>query len=453
MIGPQLDNLARISITPLLNSLPEGILVAVFAWLMLRVLPRQNSGTRFAVWFVALLAVVGLPFSGVHENAQSLIASVRHPLLTLPGHWALLLSVGWGLAASVAIVRVAIGLWRVRQLRKSCLPLDPSELDPSLRRIVADFSSSRSVTLATSDNVSVPAALGFVNPMIVLPSWALRELTPEQLSIVLLHEFAHLQRWDDWSNLLQKTLKAVFFFHPAVWWIERQLSLEREMACDDHVLAETADPRGYAKCLIALLERNLSRRAWAMTQAVVHRAREARLRLSEILDANRTNTKHVWKPALGFVGAFCVLLLMVVPQAPQFVTFVPSTRVMHGEPTLSSLSESRLAPPAVIPAALHVSSSSIVTRRQHAAKGLVSQMGQRRNLIPQMVAGRLDENAARPNVLTTEVSEPVTRNSEAIFVIRATQQVGPNSYVWSVQVWRVMLVPDATKRAPVAKST
>ena len=242
-------------------------------------------------------------------------------MITLPGGWGLFLFLAWVLAAFVAILRLVIGLWRLRALRRSCVAIDVSELDTAIRTTLAEFTSARAVTLATSERVSVPAAIGFFKPMIVLPAWALRELTPAELNVILLHEFAHLRRGDAWTNLLQKFVRAVFLFHPAVWWIERRLSLEREMACDDQVLAETANPRGYAKCLIAVLEKSVARRGWAMAQAAVHRAREASLRLARILDAAGRTTRNVWKPALGFVGAFSLLCLTVVPRAPQFVAF------------------------------------------------------------------------------------------------------------------------------------
>jgi len=90
----------------------------------------------------------------------------------------------------------------------------------------------------------------------------LRELSPEELRVVLLHEFAHLRRWDDWTNLLQKLVRTIFFFHPAVWWIERRLSLEREMACDEAVLAETENPQAYAECLVSLQRKALFGAGW-----------------------------------------------------------------------------------------------------------------------------------------------------------------------------------------------
>ena len=95
-----------------------------------------------------------------------------------------------------------------------------------------------------------------------------------ELNSILIHELAHLERRDDWTNLAQKVLRALLFFHPAVWWVERQLSLEREMACDDVVLSRTANPRAYAECLVTVAERSLMRRGLALAQAAVSKMRQ-----------------------------------------------------------------------------------------------------------------------------------------------------------------------------------
>ncbi|MGB0103760.1 MAG: M56 family metallopeptidase, partial [Candidatus Sulfotelmatobacter sp.] len=189
MMSPQFQTIAQIVIGRILNSLPEGVLVALFAWVTLRLLPRQNSGTRFAVWFVALLAVAGLPLIGSILGPRFLkAASGGHPLITLPGPWGALLLLAWVLAVSAGMLRLAVGLWRVQCLRRNCMTIDSAQLEPVVQKTLADFSSSRSVALATSEDVSVPSALGFVKPMIVIPAWALRELPAEELNIILLHE-------------------------------------------------------------------------------------------------------------------------------------------------------------------------------------------------------------------------------------------------------------------------
>ncbi len=75
-----------------------------------------------------------------------------------------------------------------------------------------------------------------------------------ELDQVLLHDAAHLARRNDWSNLAQQVVVALFRFNPAVLWISRQLSLEREIACDDRVTLATGTTKRYALCLTKLAE-------------------------------------------------------------------------------------------------------------------------------------------------------------------------------------------------------
>ncbi|MGA9990099.1 MAG: hypothetical protein WBP69_20150, partial [Terriglobales bacterium] len=95
-----LQTVAQISVERILNALPEGFLIALFVWALLRVLRRQNSGTRFAVWFLALLAVAALPVlggsgvGGASRMSASLSGSLR-PVVAIPGRWALFVFLAW----------------------------------------------------------------------------------------------------------------------------------------------------------------------------------------------------------------------------------------------------------------------------------------------------------------------------------------------------------------------
>ena len=119
--------------------------------------------------------------------------------------------------------------------------------------------------------------------MVVFPTWALSEIPTAELNAILLHELAHLRRYDDWTNLAQKLVKAILFFHPAVWFIESRLTLEREMACDDAVLAASYSPRAYAESLVGLAEKSFLRRGIQLAQAAVSHVQQLKLRLAEIL--------------------------------------------------------------------------------------------------------------------------------------------------------------------------
>ncbi len=448
MMLPELQNLAQIAVSRVLNSLPEGILIAGFAWLLLRFLPRENSGTRFAVWFMAMLTVAGIPFIPALGETHSLVTqNGAQSLLTLSDHWAVVLFSIWLLGVAVGITHLAIGICRLRSLRSGCRVIGPSDLPPALQKIAEEFSSSRSVMLATSDKLAVPSAIGFFQPMIVIPQWALHELSPEEFRIILLHEFAHLHRRDDWTNLFQKAVRAFFIFHPVIWWIERQLSLEREMACDDHVLAETGNPRGYAKCLVALLERNFARRAWAMVQAAVHRADEARRRLSRILDANRTNVRSFGKPALGLAGILSLLCLAIVPHAPQLVAFTPNAAEAHAS-AAPIFNNARFGSASVIPAALHVST---LPQAQPQPR-LLTRLDQRRADSPRPIPAKAKLTAMVPRVVKAKATQRVIP-AEAILVIRTTEQIGPYAWISRVTVWRLTYAPSRAQRTPVAKTT
>jgi hypothetical protein len=150
------------------------------------------------------------------------------------------------------------------------------------------------------------------------------------LQQVLLHELAHLRRWDDWTNLVQRFLKAILFFHPAVWWMEERISLEREMACDDAVLAETASPRAYAECLATLAEKSFVRRSAALAQAAVNRIRQTTLRVAQILDVNRSKSAPARKSAVALMTAFACACGVIAWRAPQLVGFDDSPPVMAG---------------------------------------------------------------------------------------------------------------------------
>src|SRR5512146_1456344 len=136
-----------------LNSIPEGLLIALFACLLLRIVGRQNSGTRFAIWFSALVAIALMPFVPALRFG-GLMARAVHAEVMLPGSWALGIFTGWALVAVVAAARLALGLWRLRSLRKDAQPL--TDLDSVLRGTIEQCRVDREVEVYSSRKVRVP---------------------------------------------------------------------------------------------------------------------------------------------------------------------------------------------------------------------------------------------------------------------------------------------------------
>jgi beta-lactamase regulating signal transducer with metallopeptidase domain len=323
-----LNEIARASTLRIVDCLIEGTLITIFAGLVLRAARLRNSGTRFAVWFAALVAIATVPVFGFGLGgvlwAHGLIPAetLARPAVTVPGSWALYLFAAWAAIAGWALLRVGQGLWHLHVLRKSCVPVNVETLDARVQQTLARSQTPRRVAFCTSDCVHVPTAIGLLKPAVVVPGWVMQELSADELNQILLHELAHFRRWDDWTNLAQKIVKALFFFHPAVWWIENKVSLEREMACDDAVLAETASPRAYAECLTHLAEKTLIQRSVALAQAALGRIRHTSLRVAQILDGNHPrDAAGTSKPAVLLVAGFAIVCLVSVSVAPRLIAF------------------------------------------------------------------------------------------------------------------------------------
>src|SRR5438045_2418615 len=119
-------------------------------------------------------------------------------------------------------------------------------------RLAARLRVNRPVRLLQSALVHVPAVLGCVRPVILLPASALTGLTPLQLEALLAHELAHVRRYDYLVNLVQSVIETLLFYHPAVWWISARVRDEREHCCDDLAVAVCGDPHFYASALLSM---------------------------------------------------------------------------------------------------------------------------------------------------------------------------------------------------------
>jgi beta-lactamase regulating signal transducer with metallopeptidase domain len=444
----------------MVNCVAGGVAIALLAGLLLRLTGRRNAGTRFAVWYGILLIVAALPFlTGSVSTRVPGLARGAQPEVTLPASWAFFWLATWGVGAAVGLARICIGVWRVRKLRARASLLTPLELDPLVRKTLEENGSRRAVAVCVSPEVRVPAAIGFFRPAVLIPSWAMYTLPPAELNAILLHELAHLQRWDDWTNLVEKMVRAIFFFHPAVWWAGSRLSLLREMACDDLVLARTSNPKAYAECLISLAEKSFLRRGLALANAAVNRMSETSLRVAEILDANRPAATRICKPALGAMAMCSIAMVAVLSRAPRLVGFedvTPSSTLQPARNTSRVPLDAvvRRPEPALIPAAVRTAQATGSTDPRK--KPLPAQ---RPELQPTMAA------SIRPRSNGSEAAMPIVVNvsgaeyasAPSLLVVMETRTYyAVDGSVWSVWVWRVRAMSPIQKAVPEgvpAKST
>ena len=147
---------------------------------------------------------------------------------------------------------LATGLLGVERLRRSSRLVEVGDLLRRCRALADSLGIAGRVGVGVCDRLAVPIVLGIVRPLVLLPSASLSGWSTLQLEMVLLHELAHVRRWDNLVNLLQRVVESLLFFHPVVWWLSGWVRLERELCCDRLVVERLGQPAAYAEMLVAV---------------------------------------------------------------------------------------------------------------------------------------------------------------------------------------------------------
>ena len=210
---------------------------------------RAPAPAEVAPAEVAPAEVVRADASMAEQRGDSSVRSTeRFPRIPL------LLAV-WGVGA-LGLGGVIVRKWLLlrRVVKRSRAPIDPDLA--SLAKEVADQLGLRSkIRLVITDEPIGPAVFGVLRPTVLLPEALIRSLSPAELRALLAHELTHVRRRDGWAAALQVVVQTVWWFHPLVWWANRQACRERERCCDREVVARLrCTPASYANVLLKVLE-------------------------------------------------------------------------------------------------------------------------------------------------------------------------------------------------------
>jgi beta-lactamase regulating signal transducer with metallopeptidase domain len=201
----------------------------------------------------------------------------------------------WWCGVVLVLLWLATGQLRLLFLRRSARPL--WDWLPLLRQLCEQLRIRRPVTLLRSVEDVMPMTWGSLCPVIILPAEA-DEWTLERRRVVLLHELAHVKRWDCLTQILARLACALYWFNPLAWVAARRMCVERERACDDLVLSVGCKASDYANHLV-----EIARGFRRMPQvAAIAMARSTGLegRVAAIVDATR-----VRRAPRAFVVALC----------------------------------------------------------------------------------------------------------------------------------------------------
>ena len=242
----------------LINWLVCGTLLAAATHAVSLCSPRVTASLRYHLWWLALATILAAPVLPVvlPEQGVSMVRAVQ-PLPTVEvspagpfGAW--LLALAWAAMAAYSLTRVIVAAVVLRRRKREAVAF-PTEIEKQLPLWNARV-GSRVACLRVSSVVRSAAVFGGRQPAIAVSPGLIEALSVRELDLVLMHEWAHVQRYDDVANAIQQVVRSVFGMHPGVRWCVRQLDLQRELACDARVVHETGSSKAYAACLARLAE-------------------------------------------------------------------------------------------------------------------------------------------------------------------------------------------------------
>ena len=326
------------------------VVLAVAAGLCL-LLPRAAAATRHWVWFLAvaslpcLLLLACLPHSwhrplwsvstGINSGNQfsltlnlapaggagnsvtpvspagTVAAAVSQgasrssqPIAArFSATWLVVAFVIWFFGAVLGLISVLLGHVRLTRLGRQGFPLQTSDWALLLRQACDTLRLRRPVSLWQSADNLMPLTWGWWRPVVLLPAEA-AHWPAQRRRVVLLHELAHVKRWDCLTQTVARIVRALYWINPLVWLATRRMCVERERACDDLVLNGGCKASDYATQLVEIAQ--TYRHMPQVAAIAMARSSQIKGRIAAIVDASRARRSRplTAMAILVFMGAF-----------------------------------------------------------------------------------------------------------------------------------------------------
>lgn len=264
----------------LMHSMWQFAGLALLLILVLALVPQRAARLRYGFAIATLGLMLAMPFatySFLHES-PALESSysgteTQFASFSMPQNFIQQAPVALSISEKVSAffqqnAYLLLGIWLIgvgilslrflgsnlvlRRLKKSGLQEVPLELLTRFEELMKQVGVRKQVKLHFSKLVDSPVVIGAFKPIVLLPIGLLSGLSMAQVECILIHELAHIRRWDYLVNMLQSIAEILFFYHPATWWVNRLIRQERENCCDEIVVALNGNKVQYAHALLNL---------------------------------------------------------------------------------------------------------------------------------------------------------------------------------------------------------
>ena len=225
------------------------------------------------------------------------------------------------------------------------MPVEDRQILEMLEQQARKIGLRRIPAIAWCQQVAVPSIIGILRPVILLPASLATGLQPDEIQAIVIHELAHLRRYDPLVHLFQRIAESLLFFHPVVWFISRRVSIEREICCDDAVVASGWKPVDYANALVNMAELcavngsgHIASRA-TMLAATGNSPSQFKRRVLRLLGRGEESNLRLTRTASMAVLVTVVAVALVLALQPVPETIADDARTINGQSSKPSVIE------------------------------------------------------------------------------------------------------------------
>lgn len=277
-----------------------------------------SSDSGAATTTSAAAAQVTIAQSGQSGPDSEMLLSRRERII--PSGWRLL-SYGW-LAVTLVLAGFSFrSLRQAQRVRRNAIvatDFDALRIAANCAAHIVGMKMKPQVLI--SNVVRTPAVVGIRSPAILIPENFVNSLSEDELTDVLIHEFAHVLRRDTRIVALQTLARCLFWPIPSIHVLNRQLAHAREELCDNFVLHQRDGIR-YGEILLRLAEFASGHRPLAGTLGIHNGPGRLESRIGRMLDSKRNATTQTSRRT-SFACAATFLLLTILCCGTRFVAAV-----------------------------------------------------------------------------------------------------------------------------------
>lgn len=257
--------------------------------------------------------------------------------------WPLFVAIVYCIGVGCMMSRLLIASFGIGRIRLRSRPAE-ARWQRLIERQAVRIGLRKGPELKLCDGIRIPTVVGTVRPFLLMPASMLTGLRNSEIENIVLHELAHLRRYDHYWVILQRLAESILFFHPVVWYLRHRIETEREHCCDDLVVSSGIPPHEYATTLCRVAEWHLAEHRLSIGLAVDgHDPSQLRLRIQRLLDSSPTSGFR-----FGFSSLGCLVLLgsivVATVMANDSTTNDDSPAVVKSPPVVKPVTTPQLAP-------------------------------------------------------------------------------------------------------------